>query len=80
MRLLRIHPESLVADTTHGTNKEKKDLFTIAGVDGNNNCFNALCGYIPSLQTWAFQLLFNQVITIHPPRQNNFEDDKIAPN
>ena len=29
--------------------KEKKELFTIAGVDGNNNGFNALCEYIPSL-------------------------------
>ena len=25
MRLLRMHPEVLIADTTHGTNREKKD-------------------------------------------------------
>ena len=30
MRLVRMHPEMLQADTTHGTNKEKKELFTLA--------------------------------------------------
>ena len=36
MRLTRMHPESLMIDTTHGTNKERKELFTVATKDGNN--------------------------------------------
>ena len=33
MYLLRIHPEVPLVDITHGTNKEKKELFTIAAKD-----------------------------------------------
>ena len=69
MRLLQIYPESLVADTTHGINKEKKELFIIAGVYGNSHGLNAFRGHIPSLQTWIFQLLFDQVIPIYLVQQ-----------
>ena len=34
MRLLRMHPKSLVLNTTNGTKKEKKALFIITGIDG----------------------------------------------
>ena len=64
MRFLRIHPQSLVADCTHGTNSERKELSTIAGIDGNNNAFNACCAYTPSLQSWVFELLFGQCIPL----------------
>ena len=63
MRLLRMHLQSLVADTTHGTNAERKELFAITGVDGNNNAFNAYRAYTPSLQSWVFELLFRQCIS-----------------
>ena len=53
-----MHPEMLQADTTHGTNKEKKELFTIAGKDGNNKAFNAARAYIPNAQMWLFSTLF----------------------
>ena len=46
MRLFRMHPEMLQADTTHGTNKEKKELFTLASLDGNNKVFNAGRSYL----------------------------------
>ena len=62
MRLLRIHPEVLFADTTHGTNKEKKELFTIAAKDGTNTAFNACRAFIPNSQQWVFQLLFQQCL------------------
>ena len=52
MRLLCMHPQSLVTDTTHETNAERKELFITAGVDGNNNAFNACRAYIP----WVFEL------------------------
>ena len=64
MRFLRIHPQSLVADCTHGTNSERKELFTIVGVDEINNTFNAYRTYIPSLQSWVFDLLFGQCIPL----------------
>ena len=59
MRLTRMHPESWQADTTHGTNNEKKELFTIASSDGNKKAFNVCCAYIPNAQTWVFSLMFN---------------------
>ena len=64
MRLARMHPESWQADTTHGTNNEKKELFTIASLDGNNKAFNVCRAYIPNAQTWIFSLLFNECLPI----------------
>ena len=58
MRLTRMHPEMMQADKTHGTNKEKKELFTLASLDGNNCAFNAVRGFIPNAQKWVFTTLF----------------------
>ena len=60
IRLLRMYPQSLLADCTHGTNSERKELFTITGVDGNSNAYKACRAYVPSLQSWVFELLFCQ--------------------
>ena len=46
MLLTRMHSESLMIDTTHGTNKGKKELFTMTGKDGNNIAFNACRTFI----------------------------------
>ena len=62
MRLLRMHPEVLLADTTHGTNKERKEIFTIAAKDGTNTAFNACRAFIPNAQQWGFELLFKQCL------------------
>ena len=35
LRLVRMHPDFCAADTTFGTNDEKKELFTLAFKDGN---------------------------------------------
>ena len=64
MRLARMHPESWQADTTHGTNSEKKELFTIASLDGNKKAFNVCRAYIPNAQTWVFSLLFNECLPV----------------
>ena len=48
--LFRMHPEMLQVDTAHGTNKEKKELFTLASSDGNNKAFNATKAYILNAQ------------------------------
>ena len=62
MRLFRMHPEMLQADTTHGTNKEKKELFTLASLDGNNKAFNAGRAYIPNAQRWVFTVIFKECL------------------
>ena len=62
MRLIRMHPEMMQADTTHGTNREKKELFTIASVDGNNCGFNAARAFIPNAQNWVFYTLFRECL------------------
>ena len=62
MRLTRMHPEMMQADTTHGTNKEKKELFTLASLDGNNKAFDALRGFIPNAQKWVFTTLFAECL------------------
>ena len=62
MRLTRMHPEALMVDTTHGTNKDRKELFTVTGKDGNNKGFNALRAYIPNQQQWIFHLIFSECL------------------
>ena len=64
MRLTRMHPECFMVDTTHGTNNERKELFTVAGKDGNNFAFNACRCFIPNQQQWVFNLLFSQCLPI----------------
>ena len=64
MRLLRMHPEFCSCDTTFGTNNEKKELFTIAFLDGNNNSFNGGRAYIPSAQTWVFNTIFKHCLPL----------------
>ena len=64
MRLIRMHPEVLLTDITHGTNKEKKEMFTIAAKDGNNKAFNACRAFIPNAQQWVFELLFKECIPL----------------
>jgi hypothetical protein len=61
-RLLSMHPEVLACDTTFGVEKSKKGLFTIAGVDGNNNAFNCGRAFLPNEQAWVFHLLFHHVL------------------
>ena len=64
MRLTRMHPECFMVDITHGTNKERKELFTVTGKDGNNFAFNVYRGCIPNQQQWVFHFLFSQSLPI----------------
>ena len=48
IRLTIMHPESLIVNTTHGTNQEKKEIFTVEGGNGNNLAFNAYRVFIPN--------------------------------
>ena len=40
----------------------KKELFTVAAINGNNTAVNTCRVYTPSLQTRAFELLFSEQI------------------
>jgi hypothetical protein len=62
LRLIMMHPEFMACDTTFGTNKQKKELFTIAGLDGNNKGFNGARAFIPSAATWVFYYLFRHCL------------------
>jgi len=62
LRLLLMHPEFFAADTTNKTNKEKKELFTLASKDGNNEGFNGGRAFIPSGQQWVFHYLFKHCL------------------
>ena len=64
MRLLRMHPEFCSCDTTFGTNDEKKELFTLAFLDGNNKAFNGGRAYIPNAQSWTFNTIFKHCLPI----------------
>ena len=64
LRMVRMHPELCVADTTFGTNNEKKELFTLAFKDGNNKAFNGGRCFIPNAQKWVFAMLFKHCLPI----------------
>ena len=50
MRLCRMHSECLMVDATHGSNNQRKELFTVAVKNGNNKAFNACRAFIPNQQ------------------------------
>ena len=58
MRMVRMFPEYCCYDTTFGTNNEKKELFTLAFLDGNNHALNGGRAFVPSSQSWVFNTLF----------------------
>ena len=59
-----MHPEFFAADTTFGTNNEKKELFTMAFKDGTNKAFNGGRAYIPNAQRWVFELIFRECLPV----------------
>ena len=57
-----MRPEYFMVDTTHDTNNARKELFTVAGKEGNNFAFNACRCFIPNQQQWVSNLLFSQCL------------------
>ena len=62
LRLIRMFPEFCCCDTTFGTNREKKELFTLASLDANNQGFNCGRAFVPNSQSWVFHLLFKHCL------------------
>ena len=56
-------PEFLAADITFNVNKERRELFVLAGIDGNNKAFTALRCFIPSKQEQAYTWIMNEALT-----------------
>ena len=57
-----MHPELCAADTTFGTEKNKKELFTLTFKNGNNNIMNGGRAYIPNAQRWVFGMMFSELL------------------
>ena len=50
-----MYPECLGMDLTFGTNKQRRPLFLVAGVDGSNHTFTMFRAFMPSKQARAFR-------------------------
>jgi len=59
---LHMHPEAIACDVTFGTENTKKQLFTLATLDGNNKSFNCGRAYIPNGQAWVFWHCFKHCL------------------
>ena len=59
---MRMHPEFCAADTTFGTEKSKKELFTLTFKNGQNNIMNGGRAYIPNAQRWVFMMMFGELL------------------
>ena len=57
------HPQFLACDITFGVNKQKRELFLVAGCDGRNKTFTAFRCFIPSKQEQAYTWIINEALT-----------------
>jgi hypothetical protein len=64
IRLTVMHPEAWAIDCVNKTNKEKKELLTFVGKDGNNNAFQGARAFIPSGKKWVFHLVFSHILPL----------------
>ena len=62
LRSAMMYPEFLAADITFGVNKQRRELFLVAGVDGRNKVFTAFRCFIPSKQEYAYTWIINQAM------------------
>ena len=57
------HPQFLACDVTFGVNRERRELFLVAGSDGRNRTFTAFRCFIPSKQEQAYSWILNEALT-----------------
>jgi hypothetical protein len=82
--MIMMFPEFWASDMTFGLNKERRQLVTICGIDGNSNSFTGLRVWMPSKQRIAYQwaldnalpILIGETTTIR--NQMTASDDKLA--
>ena len=62
----RKFPEFWACDTTFGVTKEQRNLFLVAGIDGNNKVFTIFRCFMPSKEAraynWALRIAFKNLI------------------
>ena len=63
-RLMLMFPEFWATDMTFGLNKERRQIVTICGIDGNNNSFTGLRVWMPSKQRIAYQWAIDNALPI----------------
>ena len=59
IRMATMFPEFFAADMTFGVNKQQRDIFLFAGVDGNMKTFSAFRIFMPSKQRVAYDWAIN---------------------
>ena len=58
-RQMLMFPEFIAVDMTFGLNREKRNLLTFVGIDGDNRSFNGCRYWMPSKQTVAYRWAIN---------------------
>ena len=65
----RKFPEFWACDTTFGVTKEQRNLFLMAGIDGNNKVFTIFRCFMPSKEAraynWALRIAFKNLVGEH---------------
>ena len=64
MKMAQMNPELFCADVTHGTNREKRDLFTFAGKTAFGNAFCGAKAFLPSQRRWVFRWIFHTALPV----------------
>ena len=62
LSLIQRFPEYLSADVTERTNIEKRGLFLLTGLDGNNSTFIGLHAFIPNAQMDSFDWIYTSAL------------------
>ena len=62
LRSIQMFPEFLGADVTFGVNRQRRELFLVAGIDGRNKVFTAFRCFIPSKQQQAYNWVIQQAM------------------
>ena len=64
LRLTKMHPEFMAADTVNSTNNENREVATFAFLDGNNSAFQGARAYMPSGKKWVFNMIFSHLLPL----------------
>ena len=62
LKSIQMYPEFLGADVTFGVNRQRRELFLVAGIDGRNKVFTAFRCFIPSKQQQAYSWVVQQAM------------------
>ena len=58
----QMFPEVLCMDITFGVNRQRRELFTVCGIDGHNKVFTSFRCFIPSKQEHCYSWILKQAM------------------